>query len=305
MLLCEYLAQNNLRFFSFPFCKWCPRFLQWDNPTLYISLSTSPQPVTLDDSKGWLFPLAPRGASRSCWESTDAFGWAKSWKKGPPPNSPVFTANSTATCCQSVHPACRPPPKVLPRLPCWRVIALLCWRQPDLPRFKWEAEPNFYKIGKHHNFTWACKSDCYSPWEPERSCPLENKTVSGWIQVLDGGHGVLEMGSLLFMPIVSTQKENGSSSQLLEKSVAEAFRVWRTQSKFDVQFLVRLCFPTVKYLCLLEKEFFSITASLAQRPKHYRYCHYHFAVRRQSWAERSVLNKFVVLTEIIVVTDNM
>lgn len=144
-----------------------------------------------------------------------------------------------------------------------------------------------------HDFTRACKSECYSPQEPKRSCASENKTVSGWFQVLGGGHGVLEMGSLLFTPTVSTQKENGHFSQLLEKSVAKVFLVWGTQPKFDVQFLVPVCFPTVKYLCFLEKEFVSITACLAQRPKHYRYCHYHFVVRWQRWAEKSTLNKFV------------
>lgn len=173
-------------------------------------------------------------------------------------------------------PACRTSPKVLQRPPCCRVIALLCWRQPDLPRFQWEVEPDFYKMEKYHNFTWACKSDCYSPQGPKRSCVLEDKTVSGWFRVLDGAHGILEMGSLLFMLTVSTQKEDGRFSRLLGKSVAEAFLVWRIQPKFDVRFLVHLCFPTVKYLCFLEA---FITASLAQRPKYYRYSHYCFACK--------------------------
>lgn len=127
--LFEYLAQNNLHFFSFPFCKWCPRFLQWGNTTLYISLSTSLQTVTLDSSKSWPFPRAPWGAPCSCWESPVVFSWAKSWKKGSPPNLPVFTASPTAISCQCMHPVCRPHPKVLPRPKHWKVISLLYWRQ--------------------------------------------------------------------------------------------------------------------------------------------------------------------------------
>lgn len=247
-------------------------------------------PPILSPNKGWLFPLAPRGAGQRAEE------------KGPRPNSPVFTASPTATSCQIMCPACRTSPKVLPRPPCCRGIALLCWRQPDLPRFKWEVEPNFYKIEKYHDFTWACKSDCYSPRGPKHSCASQNKTVSGWVRVLGGAHGILEMGSLLFMLTVSTRKEDGRFFQLLWKNVAEAFLVWRIQPKSDVRFLVHLCFPTVKYLCFLEA---FITASLAQRPKYYRYCHYCFAVRWQSWGERNIFLKFVVLTENTVVSDNM
>lgn len=199
-LLCEYLAQNNLPFFSFPFCKWCPRFLQWDTPTLYISLSTSPPSCrpTRADSSRWL----PGELS-------------KELKKRVHLQIHLSLHNPTATSCQIMCLACRTSPKVLPRPPCCRVIALLCWRQPDLPRFRWEVEPNFYKIEKYHDFTWACKSDCYSPRGLKHSCASENKIVSGWFRVLGGAHGILEMGSLLFMLTVSTQKEDGRFFQLL------------------------------------------------------------------------------------------
>lgn len=286
--LFEYLAQNNLHFFSFPFCKWCPRFLQWDNSTLYISLSTSrPRQSPWTAARA-----APWGAPCSCWESTVAFRWAKSWKKGPPPNLPVFTVNPTAISCQHMHPACSPHLKVFQG----HNIGMLshCCDEDKLPRFKWEAEPNFYRIGEYHNFTWACKCVSYSPWEPEYSCASVYQTVSGWFQVPGEGHGVLVMGRLLFMPTVSTRKEKEYLSQLLEKGMAKAFLDRRTRFKFDAQFLAHLCFPQSNIFVSWKR-----SLSLLQQVWLRGQSTTEAAVRWQNWEERSILNKLVVLQELL------
>lgn len=91
--------------------------------------------------------------------------------------------------------------------------------------------------------------------------------------------------------------------QLLEQSrqshpcLKNAIQIWSA--------ICGMFSPRVKYFCFLGKEFMPITAWLSQRSRYSRYHLYHTTVRWQSWAERSVLNKSVVLTEMVVVTGSM
>lgn len=116
----------------------------------------------------------------------------------------------------------------------------------------------------------------------------------------------LGKGSLKVMPTVPIQKKRKKKRhffQLLEQSrqshpcLKNAIQIWSA--------ICGMFSPRVKYFCFLGKEFMPITAWLSQRSRYSRYHFYHTTVRWQSWAERSVLNKSVVLTEMVVVTGSM
>lgn len=106
MFLWECLAQNNL-FFASPFL-FTSAVLDFcrEAPLHYVYVVKYVHPVSQQELT---LPAGSPGSSNSYWESTDAFSWAKSW------NSSKFAwICLTPTSCQNVHPACRPPPKVIP-----------------------------------------------------------------------------------------------------------------------------------------------------------------------------------------------
>lgn len=205
MLLCEYLAQNNLHFHFFPFCKWCPRFLQWDNIVLYIVKDVHP-----DYLPGWQQELTistgSQGNPMLLLREHRYLYWAKSWRKGAPPNSLAFTVNPRATSYQSVCPTCRPPPKVLPRPSRWRVIALHAEHNLTYQASSERLNPTSTRLG---NTIISPELSNLAVRVPENL----NVVVSLKMKLLRNpglwwGHKVLEMGGLLFMPTASSQKEN-------------------------------------------------------------------------------------------------